>query len=93
MDTAIQLGLEWSDSKSRTGRILKPNKLIGNVQSLKTFLSKYTETSFDEKFETVMKNVEASTNQYKSAAVELAACDSREEQANSDVEEVGARAR
>ena len=81
----------------RIMRRRKENKRIAikdafnrNVQSLKTFLSKYTETGFDEKFEIVMKNVEASTNQYKSVAVELAACDSREEQANSDVEEVGA---
>ena len=80
----------------RIMRRRKENKKIAikdafnrNVQSLKTFLSKYTESGFEEKFQIVMKNVEASTNQYKSVAAVVAASDSRYEQANSDVEEVG----
>ena len=80
----------------RVMRRRKENKKIAikdafnrNVQSLKTFLSKYTETEFEEKFQIVTKNVQASTNQYKSVTVELVASDcTREEQANSDVEEV-----
>jgi hypothetical protein len=52
--------------KKENRRISKKDAVMINVESLTKFLIKYTDYTFDEKFEVVENKVAVSTNQYKS---------------------------